>query len=148
MTKTHATPVHAETLADAPPVPTEAIEFAQAVQDAAEKASGALPAPDSPEFDRVMAELYPGKQSAVAIAESVLAGDEDDEDLEVAVANIAADGMVFLPDGSIRIAITVPPEAAVILTEWAQAAGEPLAAYIQSQCETGLNAIMLGTSVG
>ena len=72
--------------------------------------------------------------------------DEDNERLRAIVQQ--QQPIVRLPDGSIRITFTLPPELAIPLEEWAIGAGEPFESYAQNFLETSLNATILGANVG
>ena len=72
--------------------------------------------------------------------------DEDNERLRAIVQQ--QQPSVRLPDGSIRITFTLPPELAIPLEEWAIGAGEPFESYAQNFLETSLNATILGANVG
>ena len=81
-----------------------------------------------------------------AIVQQQPLSEEDNERLRAIVQQ--QQPIVRLPDGSIRITFTLPPERAIPLEEWAIGAGEPFESYAQNFLETSLNATILGANVG
>ena len=72
---------------------------------------------------------------------------EDAEKLREVMKAQSATRMVKLPDGAIRITVTVPPEIAEPLEAWADGCNEPVEDYIDNQILTALNATVLGNAV-
>lgn len=62
-----------------------------------------------------------------------------DDQVKRAMLLIASErGMQTLPDGSVRLTVTVPADAAATFKAWAEGAGEDPASYIGRQVEEAL----------
>ena len=72
--------------------------------------------------------------------------DEDNERLRAIVQQ--QQPSQELPDGSLRVTLTIPAEMIPILREWADGAGEPFESYLQSFLGNSLYATVMGANVG
>lgn len=100
----------------------------QAVKDQVAQREGVIV-----EKDKVIAQLKADLEAAKKRPEYT------DEQVRRGLLAIAQDrGMQTLPDGSVRLMVTVPSEAAQAFKDWAESAGEPAATYIGRQVEEAL----------